>query len=102
MIPLGSHSRRFGALLLLSSLALTPAFGQRAKAPKKAKTTPETTKSTVARLVPPKSGSASGDASKSLIDWKGGSVSLSEFEAAYKRMNDRSAYETTLDSLKDF
>jgi peptidyl-prolyl cis-trans isomerase SurA len=37
-----------------------------------------------------------------LIKWKGGEVSLSEFESAFQRMNGKSAYSTTLDSLKDF
>jgi len=37
-----------------------------------------------------------------LIKWNGGSVSLPEFEAAYQRMNGKSAYATTLDSLRDF
>ncbi len=37
-----------------------------------------------------------------LIKWKGGEVSLPEFEDAYQRMNGRPAFSTTLDSLKDF
>ncbi len=37
-----------------------------------------------------------------LIKWKGGEVSLPEFEAAFQRMNGKPAYSTTLDSLKDF
>ena len=37
-----------------------------------------------------------------LIKWKGGEVTLPEFEAAYQRMNGKPAYSTTLDSLKDF
>ena len=37
-----------------------------------------------------------------LITWKGGTVSLPEFQDAYQRMNGKPAYSTTLDSLKDF
>ncbi len=37
-----------------------------------------------------------------LIKWKGGEISVSEFEDAYQRMNGKPAYSTTLDSLKDF
>jgi len=37
-----------------------------------------------------------------LIKWKGGQVSLPEFEDAFQRMNGKPAYSTTLDSLKDF
>ena len=37
-----------------------------------------------------------------LIKWKGGAVSLSEFESAFQRMNGKGPYSTTLDSLKDF
>ncbi len=47
--------------------------------------------------------SASGtDNSPWLIKWKGGSVSVSQFEDAFRRMNGKAAYSTTLDSLKDF
>ena len=44
----------------------------------------------------------STDKSPWLIKWKGASVTLPEFEAAYQRMNGRAPYATTLDSLKDF
>jgi|GEM_PF-178909 len=37
-----------------------------------------------------------------LIKWKGGEVSLPEFEDAFQRMNGKTAYATSLDSLKDF
>ncbi len=37
-----------------------------------------------------------------LIKWKGGEVSLPEFEDAFQRMNGKPAFGTTLDSLKDF
>ncbi|HEY3874529.1 MAG TPA: peptidylprolyl isomerase, partial [Candidatus Kapabacteria bacterium] len=37
-----------------------------------------------------------------LIKWKGGEVTLPEFESAFQRMNGKPAYSTTLDSLKDF
>ncbi len=37
-----------------------------------------------------------------LIKWKGGEVTLPEFEDAFQRMNGKSAYSTSFDSLKDF
>jgi peptidyl-prolyl cis-trans isomerase SurA len=37
-----------------------------------------------------------------LIKWKGGEVTLPEFEDAFQRMNGKPAFGTTLDSLKDF
>jgi len=37
-----------------------------------------------------------------LIKWKGGEVSLAEFEAAFERMNGKPPYSTSFDSLKDF
>ena len=37
-----------------------------------------------------------------LIKWKGGLVTLPEFEAAFVRMNGKEAYSSTLDSLKEF
>ncbi len=37
-----------------------------------------------------------------LIKWKGGEVSVAEFEDAYQRMNGKAAFSTTLDSVKDF
>ncbi len=43
-----------------------------------------------------------GTRSPWLIKWKGGEVPLTDFEAAYLRMNGKPAYSTTLDSLKDF
>jgi peptidyl-prolyl cis-trans isomerase SurA len=46
--------------------------------------------------------SASSDDSPWLIKWKGGEVSLGEFEDAFQRMNGKAPYSTTLDSLKDF
>ena len=42
------------------------------------------------------------DTSSWLIKWKGGKVSLGEFEGAFQRMNGKGPYGTTLDSLKDF
>jgi peptidyl-prolyl cis-trans isomerase SurA len=43
-----------------------------------------------------------GMASPTLIHTSNESVSLQEFEGAYRRMNDKDPYQTTLDSLKDF
>ncbi len=45
---------------------------------------------------------STGDNGQPLIEWKGGQVSLPEFEGAYERMNGKPAFSTTLDSLKDF
>ncbi len=45
---------------------------------------------------------SSPDNSPWLIKWKGGEVSLAEFEDAFQRMNGKAPYSTTLDSLKDF
>jgi peptidyl-prolyl cis-trans isomerase SurA len=88
MTPLRSSSRsRVAIAVLLSFLVVLPVYAQKAKPGKK---------QTAAKS------SGSNSETRPLIEWKGGEVSLGEFEAAYKRMNDRSAYETTLDSLKDF
>lgn len=46
--------------------------------------------------------SAQAQKSPWLIKWKGGEVTLPEFESAFQRMNGKPAYSTTLDSLKDF
>jgi peptidyl-prolyl cis-trans isomerase SurA len=43
-----------------------------------------------------------GMASPTIIHTSNESVSLHEFEGAYRRMNDKDPYQTTLDSLKDF
>lgn len=51
---------------------------------------------------PKKSDAITIDTSSWLIKWKGGKVSLGEFEGAFLRMNGRNPYSTTLDSLKDF
>ncbi len=55
-------------------------------------------------LADAQSGATSGesDASPWLIKWKGGMVSLSQFEDAFQRMNGKAPYATSLDSLKDF
>jgi peptidyl-prolyl cis-trans isomerase SurA len=53
--------------------------------------------------LPVRAQSAEGSGSSPwLIKWKGGEISVSEFEDAYERMNGKPAYSTTLDSLKDF
>ncbi|MDP4198969.1 MAG: peptidylprolyl isomerase [Bacteroidota bacterium] len=69
----------------MSVISTTPALAQKGK--KKAGASHE---------------AVSGDKSPWLIKWKGGSVALTEFESAYQRMNGKTAYGTSLDSLKDF
>lgn len=46
--------------------------------------------------------SVTGSASPSLIRIGKSAITLEEFERAYRRMNDRDPYKTTLDSLKEF
>ncbi|HWF45028.1 MAG TPA: peptidylprolyl isomerase [Candidatus Kapabacteria bacterium] len=79
------------ALVAVLALAAPTAHAQK-KAKPAAKKSSNTEKSAL----------ASSDKGPWLIKWKGGIVSLPEFEAAYARMNGRAAYATTLDSLKDF
>src|SRR5690242_10066276 len=46
--------------------------------------------------------SSDGGANPIVIKTSKEEVTLAEFEAAYRRMNDKDPYGTTLDSLKDF
>ncbi|MEP7234754.1 MAG: hypothetical protein ABI778_05615, partial [Ignavibacteriota bacterium] len=50
----------------------------------------------------PSATAAKGSASPVLIKTAKDEVKLDEFESAYRRMNDKDPYATTLDSLKDF
>ncbi len=72
---------------IVLALCIVPFFLANAQKPTKStvKTAPATTSSSAVVLKTTKE-----------------SVSLPEFEAAYKRMNDKDPYITTLDSLKDF
>ena len=74
-------------IVIVSGIAHTSAYAQKKKA------TSSDDRSAVA---------AEENGAPWLIKWKGGEVSLPEFEDAFQRMNGKTAYSASLDSLKDF
>lgn len=79
-----------------------PTTAQKAKSASKTSSSTDTKKSTGSAAST--KGGAKGATAKGdwLIKWSNGVVTVPEFEAAYRRMNDKQPYATSLDSLKDF